>query len=40
MEKTFDLADLETFERFYKVNFITKLCGINSANLIGTINED
>jgi len=40
MEKTFDLVDLEAFERFYKVNFITKLCGINSANLIGTSDEN
>lgn len=40
MEKTFDLADLEAFERFYKVNFITKLCGIRNANLIGTTDEN
>ncbi len=40
MEKTFDLADLEAFERFYKVNFITKLCGIRNANLIGTVDEN
>jgi len=40
MERTFDLADLEAFERFYKVNFITKLCGIRNANLIGTTDEN
>jgi flavin reductase (DIM6/NTAB) family NADH-FMN oxidoreductase RutF len=40
MEKTFDLADLEAFERFYKVNFITRLCGIRNANLIGTTDEN
>lgn len=40
MEKVFDLADLEAFERFYRVNFITKLCGIRNANLIGTTNEN
>lgn len=40
MDKIFDLADLEAFERFYRVNFITKLCGIRNANLIGTTNED
>jgi len=40
MEKIFDLADLEAFERFYKVNFITKLCGIRNANLIGTTDEN
>lgn len=40
MEKIFDLEDLENFERFYKVNFITKLCGIRNANLIGTTDKN
>lgn len=40
MEKIFNLADLEAFERFYRVNFITKLCGIQSANLVGTVDEN
>lgn len=40
MEKVFDLKDIEAFERFYRVNFITKLCGIRNANLIGTIDEN
>lgn len=40
MEKIFDLQDLQAFERFYRVNFITKLCGIRNANLIGTVDEN
>ncbi|MEM6967707.1 MAG: flavin reductase, partial [Bacteroidota bacterium] len=40
MEKVFDLQDLEAFERFYRVNFVTKLCGIRNANLIGTVDEN
>lgn len=40
MEKSFTLQDLEAFERFYRVNFITKLCGIRNANLVGTIDEN
>ena len=40
MEKIFTLKDIEAFDRFYRVNFITKLCGIRNANLIGTIDEN
>ena len=40
MEKIFTLQDIEAFERFYRVNFITKLCGIRNANIIGTIDEN
>ena len=40
MEKIFNLADIEAFERFYRVNFITKLCGISNANLVGTMDEN
>ncbi len=40
MEKIFDLSDIQAFERFYRVNFITKLCGISNANLVGTLDEN
>ena len=40
MEKIFSLQDIEAFERFFRVNFITKLCGIRNANLIGTVDEN
>jgi len=40
MEKIFDLADIENLERFYRVNFTTKISGIQSPNLIGTLDQN
>lgn len=40
MEKIFNRSDIEAFDRFYRVNFITKLSGIRNANLIGTVDEN
>ena len=39
MEKIFSLEQIQNFERFYRVNFLTKICGPQSANLVGTIDE-
>jgi len=40
MERIFNRSDIEAFERFYRVNFITKLCGIQNANLVGTVDNN
>ena len=36
--KNFKLADIETWERFYRANFINSLTGFKSVNIIGTVN--
>lgn len=35
----FTQADLQSFERFYRANFINSLTGFKSASLIGTVNQ-
>ncbi len=35
----FDSSDIQSWERFYKTNFINSLTGFKSVNLIGTINR-
>jgi flavin reductase (DIM6/NTAB) family NADH-FMN oxidoreductase RutF len=37
--KHFSLAEIETWERFYRANFINSLTGFKSVSLIGTKNE-
>jgi flavin reductase (DIM6/NTAB) family NADH-FMN oxidoreductase RutF len=37
--KYFSLAEIETWERFYRANFINSLTGFKSVSLIGTKNE-
>ncbi len=36
---TYITADIESWERFYRANFINSLTGFKSVNLIGTVNE-
>ena len=36
--KNYSLAEIETWERFYRANFINSLTGFKSVNLIGTAN--
>ena len=36
--KNFSLAEIETWERFYRANFMNSLTGFKSASLIGTAN--
>ena len=38
--KNFSLAEIETWERFYRANFMNSLTGFKSASLIGTANAD
>lgn len=35
---TYSIAEIDTWERFYKANFINSLTGFKSVNLIGTVN--
>lgn len=37
--KTYNLADIELWERFYRANFINSLTGFKSVSLIGTVNK-
>jgi flavin reductase (DIM6/NTAB) family NADH-FMN oxidoreductase RutF len=37
--KHFSLAEIETWDRFYRANFINSLTGFKSVSLIGTKNE-
>lgn len=36
---TYNTSDIETWERFYRANFINSLTGFKSVNLIGTVNN-
>ena len=36
---SFIFSDIESWERFYRANFINSLTGFKSINLIGTVNE-
>jgi flavin reductase (DIM6/NTAB) family NADH-FMN oxidoreductase RutF len=36
----YSIKDIESWERFYRANFINSLTGFKSVNLIGTVNED
>jgi flavin reductase (DIM6/NTAB) family NADH-FMN oxidoreductase RutF len=36
---SFITSDIESWERFYRANFINSLTGFKSVNLIGTVNE-
>jgi flavin reductase (DIM6/NTAB) family NADH-FMN oxidoreductase RutF len=36
---SFSTADIESWERFYRANFINSLTGFKSVNLIGTVNK-
>jgi len=36
--KSYNTSDIESWERFYRTNFINSLTGFKSVNLIGTIN--
>lgn len=36
----FSLADIQSWERFYRGNFINSLSGFKSASLIATVNEE
>jgi flavin reductase (DIM6/NTAB) family NADH-FMN oxidoreductase RutF len=36
----FDLSMIQSWDRFYRGNFINSLSGIKSASLIGTVDED
>jgi len=36
---SYTTSDIESWERFYKANFINTLTGFKSVNLIGTVNE-
>lgn len=35
----YNTADIDSWERFYRANFINSLTGYKSVNLIGTVNE-
>ncbi len=35
---TYSISDIDTWERFYRANFINSLTGFKSVNLIGTVN--
>ncbi len=37
---TYSIIDIESWERFYRANFINSLTGFKSVNLIGTVNAD
>ena len=36
---SFSISNIESWERFYRANFINSLTGFKSVNLIGTVNE-
>ena len=36
---SYNTSDIESWERFYRANFINSLTGFKSVNLIGTVNE-
>lgn len=36
---SYNTADIESWERFYRANFINSLTGFKSVSLIGTVNE-
>jgi hypothetical protein len=36
---SYTTSNIESWERFYRANFINSLTGFKSANLIGTVNE-
>ncbi len=36
---SFNISDIESWERFYRANFINSLTGFKSVNLIGTVSE-
>ena len=36
---SYTTSDIESWERFYRANFINTLTGFKSVNLIGTVNE-
>jgi len=36
---SYSIADIASWERFYRANFINSLTGFKSVNLIGTVNE-
>ncbi len=36
---SFSISDIESWERFYRANFINSLTGFKSVNLIGTVSE-
>jgi flavin reductase (DIM6/NTAB) family NADH-FMN oxidoreductase RutF len=37
--KTYNLAEIELWDRFYRANFINSLTGFKSVSLIGTVNK-
>jgi len=37
---TYGIKEIDSWERFYRANFINSLTGFKSVNLIGTVNED
>ncbi len=36
---SYSISDIESWERFYRANFINSLTGFKSVNLIGTVSE-
>jgi hypothetical protein len=38
--KHINLSEIQSWERFYRGNFINSLSGFKSASLIGTINKN
>ena len=36
---SFSISNIESWERFYRANFINSLTGFKSVNLIGTVSE-
>ncbi|MGI8635561.1 MAG: flavin reductase family protein [Segetibacter sp.] len=36
---SYNTSDIDSWERFYRANFINSLTGFKSVNLIGTVNE-
>ena len=36
----FSITDIQSWERFYRANFINSLTGFKSVNLIGTVNKE
>ena len=36
---SYNISDIESWERFYRANFINTLTGFKSVNLIGTVNK-
>lgn len=38
--ESYNISDIEGWERFYRANFINSLTGFKSVSLIGTVNED